>query len=180
MPLAPVIIAMLVAWYLYQGRRRAGLKLRHFTPDEFGPYWPMMDQQLLVMIDEFRQRLGYRVDISPAPGAIGRPVIGQEANPEEQNSSTWHNYFKHGAVMAIDLMPVPPAGATPYERERWLKIAREVGFTGIGIYPDWKPRPGIHVDVRTDRQPGAPALWAGVRDPQTGKQIYTGIEQGLV
>jgi len=83
----------------------------------------------------------------------------------------------HGEIMAVDIHPLPPGGADAEERQRWYQLAKQVGFTGIGIYPDWN-RPGMHLDVRTDRQPGRPATWAGVY--RGGKQIYTNINEGFV
>lgn len=71
-------------------------------------------------------------------------------------------------------MPKPPQGATVEERRRWLQVAKLAGFTGVGLYPDWKPRPGMHLDVRPDRTPTNPATWAGIRNDE-GYQVYVGI-----
>lgn len=171
------VIAALVGFYLWRGKSRP--QLRYFTASEFGPYWPLMNAELLQLIDAFRHELGYPVAISPVPGAIGRPVIGaDQVNQEEKNSGSWHNWFTHGQVYAIDLMPMPPGGATAAERQRWRDVARRLGARGIGIYPDWKPRPGIHLDMRTDRTADNPAEWAGVL--LDGKQVLVGINRGLV
>lgn len=171
--------AALAFWLARQWRAKPDM--RHFTASEFGPYWPLMSPRLLTLLDEFRDRLGYPVLISPAPGGIGRPVIGSDGsfNEEEAESGTQHNWVKYGEIRAIDVFPQPPGGATPEERRRWLKVAQEIGFTGIGIYPDWKPGPGMHLDVREDRQPGRPALWAGLRGPD-GRQTYTEIARAFV
>lgn len=170
------ILAALAGFYFWRSTSRP--VLRYFTPQEFGPYWPLMNESLLLAIDEFRHRLGYPVGISPAAGAIGRPEIGAAVvNQEEKNSGSWHNWFTHGQVYAIDLMPRPPGGATVAERNRWDTIAREIGFHGIGIYPDWKPRAGIHLDMRTDRTKDNPARWAGVLI--NGKQVLVDINRGL-
>lgn len=173
----------LALWFLKRKKDRDNLELNHFTPNEFGAYWPLMSVELLKKLDAFRDRLGYPVSISPAPGAIGRPIIGQtDAAAESGAESSYHNYLMHGEIMALDVMPIPPGGATPAERQRWVNIAREVGFTGIGLYPDWKPRPGMHLDVRPVsalRAGQAFASWSGVRD-SSGNQVYTSIDAGLV
>jgi len=173
----------LALFWLKRSSDRNALELTYFTSGEFGPYWPLMSLDLLKKLDAFRDRLGYPVSISPAPGGIGRPIIGSEDQAAESGAEkSYHNYLVHGEVMAIDVMPQPPGGATPLERQRWVNVARDVGFTGIGLYPDWKPRPGIHLDVRpvSALKPGQGyAAWAGVRD-QSGKQIYTSIDAGLV
>lgn len=153
-------------------QERTAMNLRYFRAGDFGPYWPMMDKSLLLKLDEFRHRLGYPVIISPAPGSIGRPIIGG-GEAESGVEKSYHNYIVHGAVKAIDVMPLPPGGATVAERQRWLATAKAVGFTGIGLYPHWS-RPGLHLDVR----PTALALWAGVRDA-SGKQVYTSIDKGF-
>lgn len=36
------------------------MNLKHFTPDEFGPWWPQMNQELLKKLDAFRERWGLR------------------------------------------------------------------------------------------------------------------------
>lgn len=170
---------LLLSWYAGRGVARANLQLKHFGAAEFGPYWPLMNRDQLLRLDRFRELLGYPVMISPAPGAIGRPTIGSDGQAEEGDAEkSWHNYLLHGEIYATDVMPLPPGGATATERRRWVAAARQAGFTGIGVYPDWKPRPGLHLDSRTDRTPDNPATWAGVRNA-AGRQVYVGIEQGL-
>lgn len=175
---AVTLVGGLGLWWLKRSTDRDALKLRYFKASEFGPYWPLMSIELISKVDEFRHALGYPVLISPAPGAIGRPIIGGD-DVESGAEKSYHNYMLHGEVMAIDLMPAPPGGATATERARWVEVARQVGFRGIGLYPDWKPRPGIHVDVRkiSALSGGRVATWAGVRNSQ-GKQVYEAIERG--
>lgn len=176
------LAGVMALWYAQRGKQRDQLELRYFSREEFGAYWPMMSRNLLLALDDFRHRLGYPVAISPAPGAIGRPIIGSDGQLTESESSaekSYHNYLLHGEVMAVDVMPKPPHGATVDERRRWLQAAKAAGFTGMGLYPDWKPRAGLHLDVRPDRTPTNPATWAGVRNEQ-GKQVYVGIDKALV
>ncbi|MCG8392747.1 MAG: hypothetical protein MI745_06660 [Pseudomonadales bacterium] len=156
--------------------KRDQLPLEHFSASEFGPYWPLMNVELLLKLDAFRKALGYPVAISSAPGAIGRPIIGG-GQAESGAEKSWHNYALHGEIMAIDVHPLPPDGPSAQERRRWYEIAKQVGFTGIGIYPDWN-RPGMHLDVRTDRTPANPATWAGVY--RGGKQVYVSISEAFV
>jgi len=56
-------------------------------------------------------------------------------------------------------------------------IAKKVGFSGIGIYPDWKPYLGMHLDVRADRSADNPATWSGIRT--SSGQKYFGIERAF-
>ncbi len=134
------------------------LNLRHFTTDEFGASLPMLSMGLLEKLDEFRERLGSPVLISPAPGSLFRPAGAEESQ---------HLYGRAADVM------VPDA-----DLKRAFQVAKEVGFTGIGVYPHWQPYKGLHLDVRPDRKPGAPALWAGLRGAD-GKQFYTSVERGF-
>lgn len=134
------------------------LRLRHFKPSEFGASWPLLSQELLLKLDDLRERLGSRVLISPAPGSLIRPAGGSESQ---------HVYGRAADIMIPDAPLVAAYNA-----------AREVGFTGIGVYPLWKPYKGLHVDVRPDRTPGNPALWAGLKDAN-GKQYYTSVDKGL-
>lgn len=104
--------------------------------------------------------------ISPANGAIGRT-----------DGDSFHNYAKHGKVKAIDLMPV--GMRTKADFARAVKCATDAGATGIGIYPDWAPVPGIHLDVgsRKGRSVGKPATWGGVK--RKGVQVYVGLKEVL-
>lgn len=139
--------------------------LKYFKPSEFGVWWPLINADLLRKADEFRDRWGAAVMISQAEGGIGR----------EDDSGSQHNVLKWGEVRALDLMP--KGMDTAYDRRRAVNIAMAVGFTGIGIYPDWQPRPGIHVDVREPKEPGHIAMWSGVHE--NGNQVYANIERGL-
>lgn len=169
-------VGALALAYKAKAAPRDNLALRYFSASEFGAYWPLMNVELLAKLDAFREALGYPVAISQAAGAIGRPIIGG-GQAESGAEKSWHNYAIHGEIMAIDVHPLPPGGATADERQRWYNVAKQVGFTGIGIYPDWN-RPGMHLDVRTDRTASNPATWAGVS--RGGKQIYTNISEAFV
>lgn len=141
------------------GYKTMTLKLRHFQPSEFGASLPLLSTDLLLKLDEFRDRLGSAVIISPAPGSLIRPAGDSESQ---------HTFGRAADVLVpgIDL-------------RRAFQVAKEVGFTGIGVYPQWKPHKGLHLDVRPDRLPGSPALWAGLRG-KDGKQFYTSVERGFV
>ena len=124
--------------------------LTYFKPEEFGEWWPLMNTDLLTLLDEFRDRLGSAVMISPAAGSLGR---------NDGVSLSQHNVDMWGEVRAADVM-FP--GLDRSDLERAAKIAEEVGFTGIGAYPDWSPYVGMHLDVRQSRVSGWPATWAGL------------------
>lgn len=119
-----------------------GPELRYFEPSEFGPWWPQMSRDLLFKLDEFRHRWGAPVIISPAEGSLGRHQ--GHAGESQHNVDAW------GQVRAVDVFPKVSGRyiTKAAERRRAYEIAREVGFTGIGLYTDTTPGNMLHVDVR--------------------------------
>lgn len=155
------------------------LNLRYFKPHEFRGWWDRMDPALLVLLDRFRARLsvltpdpgGVEVKVSPHPRAIGR-----HDGPEDDSK---HNVDHWGRVLAVDVMPQL---GRQYRRNA-VGIAIDTGFTGVGVYPDWEPHWGLHLDARPGREPGNPATWSGIkiwdRDEQRMVQVYRALEQGF-
>jgi len=144
-----IILALILGLVLFLGYRvMSRPNLKYFEPSEFGPWWLLMSRDLLLKLDAFREAWGAPVMLSPAQGGLGR----------EDDSDSQHNLSKWGEVRAADIMP---AGMnTAADRRRAVAIARSVGFTGIGVYPSWKPYPGIHVDVRKPKFTGHVATWS--------------------
>lgn len=143
------------------------MKPQYFTADEFHGDYDKVNKRLLVLLDVFRFQWGDVVKISPAPGAVARK-LGPTANSD-------HNVDKWGEVRAVDVLP---AGMlTPKKMREAFELARSIGFTAIGVYPDWKPQPGLHLAVREGLRMGSPATWAGVR--QGGVQVYVGVERAF-
>lgn len=139
------VTALYSAWY---AAKAATVSLRHFQPSEFGLWWPFMSTDLLERLDAFRAAWGHPVQISPAPGALGRVAGAGEAGNASQ-----HNVIRWGEVRAVDAFPTViedgrRRGATKGEMQLAVEIARTVGFRGIGVYPDTKPYPMMHLDVR--------------------------------
>lgn len=124
--------------------------LEYFTKKEFdrnNENWlDKCSPRLLILTDTFRHRTGPCI-ISPHPLAIGRRSYQR---PESQHSfDTWKE------VRGIDLFPTLfPDEDWPDDMiaNEWVVVARELNFTGIGLYPGWtykgKRRPGLHLDVR--------------------------------
>lgn len=110
--------------------------------------------------------------ISPAKGAVGRR--------DGYSGNSQHNYDRWGEVRALDIMPF--GMTTALARKRAFNLAKQVGFTGIGVYPEWTPRPGLHVDVRMDRTEGNPATWSAFFVVgENGKRVqqYFGLDKAL-
>lgn len=142
------------------------IKLYYFSETEFtrgGRNWyPAMDPRLLVLLDVFRFRWGRRVAISAHPAALGRDLPLTELSD--------HNVTLHKAVLAADV--IPEGCSSRADLQRALSLATELGFTSIGIYPDWRPSPGLHLGVRRERRPGDPAVWGAIASDD-GQQYVT-------
>lgn len=139
-------------------------RVRYFRPAEFQGYADYLDPLLVYALDEFRHRLGSRVMISPAPGAIVR----EEGNPNSQHYvGSFDAPIRKGT--AIDVMPLDATLQEAYD------VARSIEeFGGIGVYPDWKPMPGLHLDTRPKKS-GHVATWMGLR-MSDGSQRYAGLD----
>lgn len=130
-------------------------ELKHFTEHEFGKWWAFMRPELLSAIDEFREMwdrpvvIRFPWDGPDVAGRLGRPGDG----------GSDHNVSLHGEVRAIDCFPL--GMATRQDMERAVGIAERCGINAIGIYPHWKPSPGMHLGQR----PGTKAVahWGGIR-----------------
>lgn len=139
------------------------LTLKNFEPSEFHGWFVHMNPNLLRRLDAFREQLGAQVIISPAPGAVGRHL--------GLRGTSQHNIDRWGEVRAVDVMPQTD------DMHQALAIAQAVGFHGIGLYPDWKPHWGMHLDMRTDRTAENPALWSGLMI--AGHQQYFALERAF-
>lgn len=139
-------------------------KMKWFSPAEFGLWYPLINRDLLKRLDEFRERWGAPVVISKADGGIGR-----HGNGESQ-----HNVDRWGSIRAIDVFPMVDNGSgaryidNAADLARAYEVARDVGFTGIGVYTDTEPGYMVHLDVRDDREPGNPAQWSRVNGEYLG------------
>lgn len=146
------------------------IDLRYWSASEFirgdTDWYRRMSPRLLVLLDSFRHRWDDVCEVSPHPRALGR---------YDGDSYGQHNIDRYGEVRAIDFFPHGMEGAALAHKA--VSIARSTGFTGIGAYPQWDPRPGLHLDVRVDEEPGHPATWGGV-DGENG-QVWVGLQQAL-
>jgi len=134
--------------FLYIGGqtvRRELLNLQYFKASEFGVWYPLMSVDILVKLDKFRELWGDQVMITPVQGGIGR----------EDNSGSMHNVLKWGEVRAIDVFPRGMDSLA--DRQRAFKLAKQAGFTGIGLYTDTRPSNMLHVDNRD-----SPLFWTRV------------------
>lgn len=146
---------------------------RWFARSEFGEWADMMHPALLFALDVLRDALNAIVVVSPAKGALGR-WMGM--------STSLHNANFHGMVYAVDvLLPLSFGVDQGFDAARDLRL-----FSGIGVYPFWKPRAGLHLDVRhlasTNPTKGAtprdPATWGGVPGAG-GRQEYVSAAAAL-
>ena len=132
--------------------------MKHFKPEEFQGFYHDLSVVLCEKIDLTRERWGKPIHVSKAPGAVGRHLGIYDTS--QHNIDRWHE------VRALDVMPEGLESA--YEVGQFFELAKEIGFTGIGFYPNWKPLPGFHLDVR----PGKLATWGRI----DGKHYVSIIE----
>lgn len=138
---------------------------KYFKEEEFQGWYSLLDPRLIPMLDQFREEWGAPVRISKAIGAVGRRMSLSE--------KSMHNVTRWKMVKAVDIMPVGLKAKADFLRA--FNLAKKIGFTGIGLYPDWVPQGGLHVDVRPDRVAGSPATWSAFK--VNGKQEYFGVDK---
>ena len=150
-----------------------GYMPRFFAPREFGAWVNRIHPALLFALDVLRDTLNAPVVISPAAGSLGRRLGG---------SSSLHNVDVFGMVYAADvLLPLSWGVEEGFDAARNVRL-----FSGIGVYPFWKPRPGLHLDVRhlsavnpsKGATPLSPATWGAVRGAG-GRQEYVSAAAAL-
>lgn len=131
--------------------------LEHFLPAEFRHWWPWMAETQVLSLDRFRHRLADVVGqanaavlISPNEDALGRHggALGRSR----------HNVDAYGLVYATDvLLPHVDLTDEPLAR-RVIDLACEV-FGGVGLYLEWQPHNGLHLDSRPHKRDGSSATW---------------------
>ena len=150
-----------------------GYMPRFFARREFGAWVNRIHPALLFALDVLRDTLNAPVVISPAAGSLGRRLGG---------SSSLHNVDVFGMVYAADvLLPLSWGVEEGFDAARNVRL-----FSGIGVYPFWKPRPGLHLDVRhlsavnpsKGATPLSPATWGAVRGAG-GRQEYVSAAAAL-
>jgi len=159
----------------------APLSLVNFSASEFREWWAKMNPLLLAKLDSWATLLEINIDsnihvmISPDSGALGRHLATSESQ---------HNIDKWGMVNAADVMPYRKlsdghsTSLTTGQLYEAYELAKQVGFTGIGVYKDWTPFKGFHLDVRAGRTANNPALWSGLR--VDNEQVYRGVMEAFV
>jgi hypothetical protein len=158
------IIAIIISIGIYKTMKKP--KLKYFKAPEFRAWWPLMNNDLLLKLDAFREAWAAPVEISKASGSLGRHGGNGDGSQ--------HNIDLLIEVGAVDVFPKRPDGSyisTIEERQRAYEVAISVGFTGIGIYTDTSPGNLLHLDNRDSERV---ALWSRIDGE------YLGINEVLV
>ena len=104
-----------------------------------------VDSELVEKLEQLRVRLGKPVILS----------CGYRCAKHNEEVGGTPNSF-HTQGIAADVR-ITNLGMSPLEVAR---IAREVGFTGVGVYDGYHGKRGfVHVDVRAVASPGRIAMW---------------------
>jgi len=166
MPIVAAVLLLAILFYSggYVKQSIDTQNLDNINAADFGAWFPLMSDQLLSALDEFFyevERVGGIAYVSPASGSLGR-YLGDDKHSQ-------HNIDFHGEIRAADIMIEGITLDDAYSIARQLRL-----FSGIGVYPQWTPAPGLHLDVRETRSPESPALWARI-DGQ-----YVSISQAVI
>ncbi len=149
--LATLLLAgVAVAWFAQ--KKGQGMQ-SYFSDNEFNGFADQLAPGLRDKLNAFRAAWGAPVSVSQASGAVGRHA-GQ--------SGTQHNLDRWGFTRAVDVFPQGMDSAE--DRARALLLAKQAGFTGVGLYLDTN-RPMLHVDVRPGNRV---ATWARVEGEYMG------------
>lgn len=116
--------------------------LRYFKKEEWGKDPDKVTWKLVVAIDALRSKLGVPIHIHCAWDQKGHAANSQ-------------HYLGNAVDLHIN------EKFTPLEEYRMILTLGCVG--GVGWYPDWKPRPGWHIDIRD-----TPTRWY----QKNGRYIY--------
>lgn len=135
-------------------------QIKYFSPDEFQGELANLDSNVVLELDALRSIVG-RIIVSPAPGAVARFDL-----------SSQHDKTNGRLSVAIDVMPRDVSLSTFYE-----VVKERFRIGGVGLYPDWVPYPGAHIDLRARKSSGGQATWSGIN--VAGKQVYRGINEAL-
>ncbi|WP_299203295.1 hypothetical protein [uncultured Amphritea sp.] len=136
-------------------------ELDRFKRSEFREWADDMALGQLLALDRFAKLWGAAVTVSGNAAALGRHM-----GPNELSQ---HNIDRWGEVRAVDVFP---EGLTRENAKIARDLAKQSGFSGIGVYLDTS-RPMMHLDTRPDRTPDNPAQWSRIEGE------YLGIERAF-
>ena len=140
----------------------------NFSESEFQNQLHLLDRNVLYALQKLRNKIG-RILISPAPGAIART--------DESGKGSMHyagmDNGKKRLSQAIDIMPLDVDLKTAYRAAKYIP---EIG--AVGVYPDWQPYPGLHIDLRTRKAGFEIAKWSGLM--VEGQQVYRSVNEAFV
>lgn len=102
---------------------------KHFARSEWRKNPDLVDASLIDKLDAARDLAGLPIHIHVA---------------WDNDGHSPNSYHYRGEAVDFHFTP-----GLPHSRE--LEILETVGFGGIGFYPEWRPRPGFHVDIRTGK-----------------------------
>lgn len=123
-------------------------QIKNFKPYEFGKDYSKVSMDLIILLDRLRSQTGEPISIHCAYATDGHSDKSQ-----------------HYKGLATDLH-------SEADDVIFLQEAKRLGFTGIGYYPKWKPKPGFHLDIRE----GKPVYWYS---PSNGVYEYVSFNELL-
>lgn len=122
----------------------------YFTPKEWQGKLDQVNPKLPKALNLLRHIYGLPIIISGHADAVARHL---------GDSLSQHNVDKWGQSNAVDFFP---QGITRKDIPNFIGLMQQAGFTGIGVYLDTDGGIMFHGDVREDRTPANPAMWARI------------------
>ena len=126
-------------------------KIDQFTISDFGPNWQKIHAVVGYRINEFKREVPYKIKITSSHRTPGQ----NKAAGGSKNS-------KHLTGNALDLWIYDPGFFFIDRLKHYVKLARKIGFNGVGIY---KGKKLLHVDVRPK-----PGSWGGIQKTVGGRK----------
>lgn len=103
--------------------------VKHFKPEEWVTQPDMVKPELVYLLDEIRDALGFPIVIH----------VAYEPTGHSKNSKHYTGEAVDFHIKGISL------------GEAWLELERWSSIGGLGVYPFWT-NPGFHVDIRPTRR----------------------------
>jgi uncharacterized protein YcbK (DUF882 family) len=128
----------------------------HFSKSEFHGESEFVDSRVIYALDELRKQLGKPIIISPVKGSVAR---------FDDGSKTSQHYAVGRKSTAVDVL-FPESSL----HDVFVTASTITVIGGIGLYPDWNPHHGAHIDTRQRKPNGGVYNWMGI-DTENGQKL---------
>lgn len=130
--------------------------------------------------DDFIQKLNDTAATLLSAGIIMKPSPASGAIGRKTGDTKSQHYVNNNEVKAIDVMfSKNGKRLSNIELTQVFYTIKSLNFfSGLGVYPEWQPLNGMHLDMRYSSSAENPALWGAVKDVDN-EQTYVSIQSVL-